>query len=228
MDEREQTLANLNTVRDTFFDCKPMMDELDTIAAFKASSRTPTIVGYWIPFLACGLGALTSAYFERFDTQLFRLFLIFGLIFLLTGIVLLSRRHSKLPELTRSYQESLNNASQREIYLNGEIQKTMSEKGIQSVFPFNYFNAEAIGYCIYVVQSFRANNIKEALNLYEVERFQRNMLSVQQQQLSVQQRQLAVQQQIQRDASGARKAAAVGAVMNGVTAFNVSRINRKL
>lgn len=230
MDSREQTLKKLNYVRDIYSRCKPIENELNAIAVYKKNTRAPSLAGSWIALVASGGGTAIGFFPLLMDDAVAGAIacLIIGLALLGAGFYLYSQKKNKLPEMTRLYNEEMNKASQREAVLVEQLQSTLSESHIDAIFPINYFYAEAIDFCIYAVQSFRANDIKEALNLYEADRFQRNMLAMQQQQLNLQQQQLSVQQQIQRDAAGARKAATVGAVMGGITAYNVRSINKKL
>lgn len=78
------------------------------------------------------------------------------------------------------------------------------------VFPPNYCYSHAVGRVIFFLENQRADNIKEALNLYENEVYQNKMLAEQQRQTKA--------------AELSAKANVISAAANVVTAFNTGQI----
>ena len=95
-------------------------------------------------------------------------------------------------------------------------------------YPQQYFSEQAISACLNYLYAGRADNRKEALNLYEQELHQIRLEEAQQNALTVQQSILDTALRTEAEARATKKAAVATAVMTGLQFRETRRISKRL
>ena len=155
-DDRSVLLEYMNGSFDVMTSIKNqelLIEEHETkVEKFKKKSRKCCIIPFVITF------SVIALFFEPLQTQILQnALLIIGIVL---GILYILSNRKKVRQLKDKISEC------------NEIIEDLKKDSAIAWLPYDYRDSTAFAYIFQYVQNFRANSLKEAINLYETEKHQ--------------------------------------------------------